>query len=366
MSTIKRIIAFFTLFAQILLPLGAYLKPEGEKAFFTQWSETDTFDSADYVEIKKTPGKDFVILNLTDVQLNDELQFEEEGEFSEKIIRKLVAEQNPDLITLSGDNAWATLSYLKLIELIESFDIPWAPVMGNHDGERCINEFWAAYHLADAENCLFRFGPEGMGYGNYIINITENGEIIHTLFMMDTHEYATKTLDDGTTQSIYNHLWENQIAWYKWGVKGIETLAGHIVDSTVIMHVPVPEFADAWESVCVRNEGEKYGTIDPQYADIAFGYRYGGVSETIENNFFEVCKELGSTKNIIVGHHHTNSFSVPYEGIRLTFAVKSGLGSSWRADSLGGTTLTVDSDGSTQTKQHFINLEELGYNVTAY
>ena len=365
MSIVKLIISFFMSLEMIFAPVIALIANGGEDAFFIEWSETDTFDKDDYIELKKTPGKDFVVLNLADVQLGDDELFAKEGQYSEALIRKLVNDQKPDLITLSGDNAWATMSYIELINLLDSFDIPWAPVMGNHDGQGCISEFWAAYLLSEAENCLFRFGPKDMGYGNYIINVTENGNIIHTFFMMDTHNSAEFTKEDGSTVSGYDHLWKNQQAWYKWAVEGIAAIAGKTVESTAIMHIPVVEYADAWNMVKMDSAGTEFGVIDPQYSDIATGSRREAVcSSPVNNGFFSLCKELDSTKNILVGHDHVNDFSILYEGITLSYSVKSGFGSYWDSDMVGGTTITVNSLGNAEIHANYVDLAENGFDIS--
>lgn len=364
MAIIKLIISFLLSFTQILVPVDAWIDTKGEEAYFSDWSITDTFDEDDYIELEKIPGEDFVVLNLADVQLGDDEVYADEGIYSEELIRKLVAEKEPDLITLSGDNAWGSMSYIELINLLDSFGIPWAPVMGNHDGQGCISEFWVAYNLASAENCLFQFGPKDMGYGNYIINITENDRIIHTLFMMDTHDGAEFTLEDGTVVEGYDHLWPNQLAWYEWAVNGIADIEGKTVESTVIMHIPVYEIYDAWDSVSIEGDNE-LGVIDPENTVGATGQKgEESCPAPVNNGFFDLCKELGSTKNIIMGHDHKNDFSVLYDGIQLTYGVKSGFGSYWREDMIGGTTIHINSLGNASIQQHHYSLIENGWLIS--
>ena len=67
-------------------------------------------------------------------------------------------------------------------------------------------------------------------------------------------------------------------------------------------------------------------------------------SSPVNNGFFDVVKELGSTKHMIAGHDHDNDYSIVYEGIRLTYAVKVGRGCYFTEDMMGGTTLTIGSD----------------------
>lgn len=352
MATVKLVLAFFISIFQILSPVAALVVNFGEGAFFDEWSATDKF-TADYcAEIKKNPDEDFVILNLADLQLKDDLVYEEQGEKTEEMIDKLVNETQPDLITLTGDNAWGTIAYIKLVHQIDSYGIPWAPVMGNHDGQCLINEFWAAHLLYKAENCLFEFGPENMGYGNYIINITENGKIIHTLYMLDTHNNAEYILEDGSTAGGYDHLWDNQIEWYKWAVNGINGIAGETVESSVFIHIPVCEYKDAWVKACGSDET---GTLTPTLAPAAIGIKGEGVScPPVNNGFFGVCKELGSTKNIFVGHDHANNFQIYHEGIRLNYMLKTGYGAYYTEGLTGGTVISVDSDGSAYAEHIYV------------
>lgn len=353
MATLKLIFSFLLSFCQVLTPVGALIFNGGEENFFSEWSETDEFTSDCYIEVKKNPDKDFVILNLADIQLKDDILYDVNGEETAKLIDRLVAEHKPDLITLTGDNAWGTMAYLELIRQLDSYDIPWAPVMGNHDGQCLINEFWAAYLLSESENCLFEFGPKDMGYGNYIINITENGKIIHTLVMADTHNNSEFTLEDGSVIGGYDHLWGNQIEWYKWAINGTKKLAGETVESTVFMHIPVCEYKTAWEEAYGSADT---GTLPEDKAPAAQGINGEGIhGSPVNNGFFSVCKELGSTKNILVGHDHSNDFQIYYEGIRLNYAVKTGYGAYWDAWLMGASTVTIDSDGSALVEQHYVD-----------
>ena len=343
---------------QELIPYVDTALHGGEKAFFENWS-AETPYTADYaVTLKKEPGKDFTVLNLADVQLNNEEALGDVGKQVKDNTDRLVAETQPDLITLTGDNAWGDLAYIELIKMIDSYGIPWAPVMGNHDGQGCISEFWVAYKLTHAKNCLFKFGPADMGYGNYIINITENGKVIHTLFMMDTHSEIEEDNVNGLKDSGYDHLWPNQMEWYAWAVDGIAATAGEPVESTVIFHIPLYEYHDAWEAATGQTEQKE--NFDPpyigEYAETSFGVRHEGTGAAPQTNgFFDLIKEKGSTKNVVCGHDHVCDSSILYEGIRLTYALKDGPGCYWEPELNGGTLITIGSDGAATISHHYID-----------
>jgi hypothetical protein len=175
--------------------------------------------------------------------------------------------------------------------------------------------------------------------------------------MMDTHSYIEREVD-GEIETFYDHLWDNQQEWYKWAVNGIKELnGGEVVESTVIFHIPVREYIDAWEAVSVnKTEENPHGEGDTKNELYLFGSRTEDNCPSPDNNgFFALCKELGSTKNIIVGNDHVNDYSVMYEGIRLSYSLKSGFGSYWTPEMIGGTTLNINSKGDVDIENHYSN-----------
>ena len=316
---------------------------------FYKWNENLPYDRSYEISIEKNPDKDFVILNLSDIQCHDGEAFSQVGEFYEETIDKLIKKVSPDLITLTGDNAFDSFAHLKLIDFLESYAIPWAPVMGNADHTGCVSEFWLAYRLSRAKHCLFDFGPEGHGFGNYIINIRENGKAIHTLFMMDTHH------EEEMMKGSYDHLTAEQIRWYEWAVRGIAQAEGKTVPSTAVMHIPVPEIQDAWDSVFDYEKQELTG----RYKDEPFCKMHEKNGAPLFNNgFFEKACGLGSTVNMMFGHDHINCFCIEYKGINLIYAMKTGYGCYWENETNGGTTITVGSDGKTRVSHNYINPEK--------
>ncbi len=356
MTILKLIISYILIVPQIFLTmLQGWLIPN-PNAKFEKWDASQPFTREYAYEIEKEPGKDFVVLNFTDIQIGSNELAGKEGDLLVDLINTVVKETQPDLITVTGDNAGDFLSYIQLGKIIDKLGIPWAPVMGNHDGQDVPWEQWCARSLTRNKNCLFKMGPKDMGFGNYIINVTENGKIIHTLFMMDTHSSAAQDGFNGTVENHgYDHFWANQFDWYKWAVKGIAAINGSVVESSVFMHIPVYEYRTAWAE-CYDKENDCY---KDGYKETCFGKNREGVcAPEINNGFFALCKELGSTKNMVVGHDHTNYSSILYDGIRLSYGLKSSTGSYWDEDVMGGTTLSINSEGNAEIEHHFFDISE--------
>ena len=97
------------------------------------------------ITLKKSDSKDFVILNITDMQMNpsDWNEGDKAGQSVVHTISTLVDRVKPDLITVTGDiaNGYAEFEdgdpynsiwnsvYRNFTDFMDSFRIPWAPVI---------------------------------------------------------------------------------------------------------------------------------------------------------------------------------------------------------------------------------------------
>ena len=104
-------------------------------------SETEIERNADLLwahTLEKDPERDFVILNITDVHLADIGERVKQGNETLKTLDALIRDVNPDLITVTGDIVCEDATYhsiRRFTDFMESFDLPWAPIFGNHDDE---------------------------------------------------------------------------------------------------------------------------------------------------------------------------------------------------------------------------------------
>lgn len=379
----KIVIRVLAIVLAVLLTVGIVLGirwfPVKGKANHEFWLSTDTYRLENTVTIQKEPGKDFKILNLADIQYNDTLDIFNRA-YTEETIRTLIEQEKPDLITMTGDQVWAAFqkqSQKDLIKFMDSFGIPWAPVYGNHDGEGNADKNWLADRYLESEYCVFKKGPNNIGgTGNYVINIMEGDKIVQSLIMLDsgswrgyddnlkgremiadalnndTQEYILN--DDGTRKQEpfgtgYEFMSESQIAWYKWALEGAKQVnGGEMPESMLFFHIALPEFYNAY--LQWKDSG-----YDPA---MGFGEKRETVCcPSVNSGFFQVIKDLGSTKNVIVGHDHINCYSVLYEGVRLTYGLKTGDRCYANDDLNGGTLLTI-TDNGVKTEHKFVKIEK--------
>lgn len=303
-----------------------------------KWNENDEYTLEDTVILKKEKGKDFVILNLTDTHFAD-YDYRAFTAFDvEAKIKSLVASVKPDLITLSGDIVCTdstVYSIKRITDLFESFGIPWAPMFGNHDNEGNCDKNFLADIMTNASNCVMQKGDPDMGVGNYIINIAEENEdaslkIVETLVIMDCRAPNRS----------------KQIEWFRWVTESTNALTDNSSEISVVTHIPLAEYQYAYDAAwdndnnCWREGFNAYGEA---HESICYDNGPDGVPAL--EGLFTVMKDSKTTKYVFCGHEHLNNFSIEYEGIRLTYCLKVGMGSGYRFNFSGGTEIRVGNEG---------------------
>lgn len=271
------------------------------------WNPRDEFNINNIKTIEKEKDQDFIILNLADIQICDLENF-----FNKEIIKKeideLITTIKPNLITLTGDQTWSNenlISLKSIISWLDGYQIPYAPVFGNHDyGNQKDSAVLSKNKCMDLyENgkySLFSRGPSNLGTsGNYIVNIKEDDKIIKTLYMLDS--------------GYEDMITSEQINWVKWNADNIKKYNDNqYVEGMAFFHKPIPEYRYAYQAYLNNN--------DLALTDIYVTYSLVGSKQ---NGFFEMAKEI-NIKDIICGHQHGNSFTINYDNINLTFALKTG------------------------------------------
>ena len=309
------------------------------------WSAEDVYTLENTVVLPKEAGKDFVVMNITDLHMTDYSDYEELTSLRDiralSFIGMMARDIQPDLITISGDifaedTGSVIYAVHRLSEYLDGLGIPWAPIFDNHDDAANCDDNYIADIMMQYKYCLLKKGDPSMGVGNYIINICEDDKIVHSIFMMDSHG---------------GNVWDNQMEWYKWAVDGASALGG-TVTSTVITHVPLAQYVyaynEAWDSEndCWR---DGYGAFGAKREDECCALDENG--QPVDNGFFSLMQSMDSTVNVICGHDHVNSYSILYQGIRLTYSNRIGIGS---GESTGSTVLTIHGDGNTDVEHYYM------------
>lgn len=303
----------------------------------------------------KLTDEEFKIMNFTDMHLcgkkTDEMTMD-------NFIAAVVSEK-PDLITLTGDiitSGYNKKRATQFAEVMESLNIYWAPVLGNHEGDQAASisrseflELWSGY-----SRCLMRADVKDVeGNGNYVINLLNSqGKVRESLYFIDSGSKlsASEAEAVGVEEDDYAFIKENQINWYKETVSAVEKYNGTAVKSVMFIHIPLVEYKEAYEEATVN--GLTYGVAGDNDSTLIYGEKREKVcSSTYNSGMFAVIMELNSTEAVISGHDHVNDYCVVYRGVKLAYGQGSGYStynmvSKGLGDYINGyTELTVSAEG---------------------
>ena len=300
----------------------------------------NVFEIVDFV-VDVPENREPVILHLTDMQIIDSSQGRDLGSIQESYwdpknkdircydyLRDIITNTNPDLILITGDLVYGEFDHngenlLELIKFMESFEIPWAPVFGNHDNESNMGVDWQCEQLENAEHCLF-LQRNLTGNGNYSVGIKQGDKLTRVFFMLDSNgcgNASSTSISNGHTKTTPG-FGADQIKWYT-NVADLILEKSPETNITMAFHIQISTFGDAFAKY--NTNGSTAVNIDElaNKAEGDFGYIGAAMKgpwdsdKTIWNGF----KALG-VDSVLVGHEHANSASIVYEGIRLQYGMK--------------------------------------------
>ena len=289
-------------------------------------------DSADYM-LSLPYRDDFRILQLTDIHLGNKDNRAAQYPYLDLTIR----DADADLILLDGDLfTFADKTVAKeLFAFLDGYGTPWTVTFGNHDEQCYFSIDWLTSYLNDfGSHCMFRNIPDDdvFGYCNFAIDLRRGGTPFEQIIIMDSNRYYCGDYWG------YDFIKPDQISWYERMVEDTASRnGGETVDSLLFFHIPLPEFADAWEAA--RNG-------DPD-AVLEYGEKNEDVCAPEHNSgLFNKILSLGSTRGIFVGHDHINNYRVLYHGVYLSYGINSTDRIYYEDGMLGGQVITVHPDHS--------------------
>ncbi len=307
----------------------------------------EALNKVDFV-VEVESGRDPVILQLSDTQIIDAAQTREgrtgvDKEYwaTDKINERLydslaetIEATNPDLILITGDVVYGEFddngsALLGFIEKMESFEIPWAPVFGNHDNESAMGVDWQCEQFENAEHCLFKQRTL-TGNGNYTVGIKQDGVLKRVFFMMDSNGcgamHANSRVNGHSTTAV--GFGKDQMDWSIGVAEEIKKISPDTKISFAF-HIQIYAFKAAYEKYGFTNSNTINNPINidklENKAEGDFGYIGRDLKGPWDTNnaFFNRMKAVG-VDSIFVGHEHCNSASVVYDGIRFQFSQKIG------------------------------------------
>ena len=308
----------------------------------TASAQTNWESLVDFV-VEVEEGRDIRVLQLSDTQIiagedtrssggGDSMWAYKEVQRHERFVEQVILKYDPDFIFVAGDVIYGRYDdngehLIRYIEFMDSFKIPWAPVLGNHDPECYIGIDWVCEQYEKSEYCLFKQRTL-TGNGNYSVGLVQGGELKRTFYMLDSNGSGTasqKSLSNGHTKTTAG-FGDDQIEWYSESIQKIKNVSPETKFSFAF-HIQFYAFVNAYEKYGFTND-KSCLPIDidnhPDKEEGDFGYM-GAVCPTLwdyDNKVYNGLKELG-VDSFFVGHEHCNSGSVVYDGIRFQYGQKS-------------------------------------------
>lgn len=347
-------------------------------------------------QVRATPGKEFTILQLTDMQVIDAAQQrtpdrlrpdEIDAWKTEHVemcayapIRAVIEQTKPDLIIITGDIVYGEFddsgrALAGFIAFMESFGIPWAPVFGNHDNESKIGVYAQCRMLEKAQSCLFRRSTALTGNSNYSVGILDGEVPSRVLYMLDSNTCWGAT--DPDTSRTYG-MADDQIAWMQDTAAALCERYGRPIPGFACFHIPTEDYITAMICAGYQTEDDPDGgnfiidgtapaslldrdTPSPNTCEEGDPARVlppsnpgdsGYKNERMPRGRFQRAHSAdflaSHVDGVFMGHCHKCQITVQgADGIRYTHGVKSGTYDYHTRGRIGGTRITVSEDRRT-------------------
>ncbi|MBE6598826.1 MAG: hypothetical protein E7638_05240 [Ruminococcaceae bacterium] len=338
-------------------------------------------------------GKEITILQITDTQMQELSGARNENRYNQiknahftsdvhdheirvwRYMDEGVERAQPDLIVLTGDNIYGELDddgsmWLELCEHMDSYGIPWLVVFGNHDNESGKGVMWQIEQLKNSEHCVFAEGNV-TGNSNYNVVIKQGEEYKYLFYLLDTNgcfvnlnNYGERLMPDNPDIDKIQQssgIFEDQIAWIRESAQSIFAEYGTL-PVMMFYHIPPSESADAANELYPDTYTPEFISSAPfapdREGDLGFATEpiVGGFYAP---DFFAAAKEIGCV-GMFMGHQHKVSTSILYDGIRITYGLKTGTYDYHETDMLGTTKITIGEDNSFAVEYLESELEYLG------
>lgn len=260
-------------------------------------------------------------------------------------VRALVASTSPDMIFITGDiiygsfdDAGTTLEWF--CNFMDSLEIPWAPVFGNHDNESKRGVAWQCERFAGSKYCLFKRGSV-TGNSNYSVGISVGGDLLRVMYMLDSNGAKGATDPEVVKEQ---GLYPDQLEWITTSAQNIASIAKSDVPAFMAFHIPTTNFTEAEIAKGYRTETRTQYAIgvDSPQKDGDFGSNFESHRVTyIDAEGFDECLSAARVDAVFVGHCHAINTVISYRGVRYVFGLKTGTYDYHNPYQLGGTLVTL-------------------------
>ena len=323
--------------------IGSIHAVENDVVFLTADDPLNNSGSPALAKVKDgvISSEDFRILFLTDVHLC------EQKAPTRRTIERMVTwiyEEKPDLIILGGDTLNGLNDRVRVEQfrtMMDRFGIYWAPVLGNHEGDRPflmtsreeVVKIWSASPLCLMESDV-KTTADGRtvdGYGNYVVSVLgADGYIKDAFFMLDNGSKLMKKSDYEkweVEKKADTAISAAQVDWYNETYSAMKEKNGGELTHMCVIHKPLQELGEAvtlpadteygkpaaW-AFSAKGVEEGWEVVDGTLRDTVHcpPYTDGELYDALVSNH---------AKAVFFGHDHVNDLTLyhPTDDIYLTY-----------------------------------------------
>lgn len=248
----------------------------------------------------------YKIIQLTDLHLSPHHNKEDVETF--ELISQMVQYYHPNLLMLTGDQIWSEgiidsdQTYKKLIQHLNSLNVPIAITYGNHDTE---NQFTRS-DLRALESEINLLAEKKHTYivddkEAYCIEVTQDNKLTHVIYVIDSGDY------DKLNISHYDYIHPEHVNWIR-KTREIYVNSAFTGNNNILFtHIPLPEYKLA------NKENGLKGIYNEQVS-----------SADINSGMFVQLLHNNDVSYVSCGHDHDNDFQFNLNGINLCFGRVSG------------------------------------------
>ena len=273
---------------------------------------------------------DFKIAQFTDMHLGHDM---EKDMIVSDMIKGVLDSEKPDMVIFTGDNTTmdeVQQAWDEIAKEMSKRKMPWTAILGNHDDEHAVSRKEIIEIIRQEPYCLMKNIEQGIkGEGNHIIPVYSSNSSKQKpealLYCFDTNAYSKIKAVKG-----YDWLGLSQVNWYVRESRNYTTQNdGKPLPALAFIHIPLPEYTQAWESL----ETKRYGERNEKEC-----------SPNLNSGMFTNMLECGDVMGMFAGHDHVNDYIATLYDVAMAYGRASG-GKNTYGDKTPGSRIIVLKEG---------------------
>ncbi|MGL5318601.1 MAG: endonuclease/exonuclease/phosphatase family protein [Bacteroidales bacterium] len=264
------------------------------------------------------------IVQFTDIHYK--VSHPENSALSLEVIHQTLDTEKPEVVLLTGDivtGAPVEQGWKEVLSPMVERNIPFAVTFGNHDDESGVSRRDLMKYIRTFKGCLNAgIGDETNFDGAIRVKGSVSEQTKAALYLFDSNSYSTFDEVSG-----YGWLKPAQVEAYN---RLSETLtqenAGQPLPALAFLHIPLPEYSQAFNSKKSTPVGERLETECPA---------------AINTGLYASMKINGDVMGVFCGHDHNNDYLADMHGIAMVYGRFTGSKNTYTETESGARIITL-------------------------